>query len=139
MRVRSWGLHINTCMMEKSRPVRNLIYILKDSVGAIREGTMGVLDVAHSFYSYLFTSEGTDPDLLDKLPDSLLLTLTHAFCDMCNGCVMRKEFGWFPAKFWGEVFADLFQVVYRWFSGGYTERAALPRPWPARTPRQEGG
>ena len=70
--------------VEKSRTGRNLIYALRDNQDRVRVGTRGVLDVAHCFYTDLFTSEETDEQVQDDILDSLTLTLSEGSRDMCD-------------------------------------------------------
>ena len=108
--------------MEKSRSGRNLIYALRDRQGMVQYGSEGVLDVAYRFYTDLFTSEGTDPDVQDQLLDRLTKTLSRESREMCEGEMTVEELGealrtlqngkapgedGFPAEFWKFFWADL--------------------------------
>ena len=123
--------------MEKWKAGRNLIYALKDRQGRVSSGTEGVLDVAHRFYTDLYTSKGTDAQVQDDVLDSLVSTLSEESRDMCDGMVTSEELAeslgtlqngkapgsdGFPAEFWryfwGEVSADFLEVVRNIYNSG---------------------
>ena len=116
--------------IEKWTGGRNLIYALKDREGRVRYGTEGVLDIAHEFYTDLYTSQGTDEQAQDEILDALDSTLTPESRDMCDARVTAEELAeslrglqngkspgsdGFPAEFWkcfwGELSADFKSVV----------------------------
>ncbi|MEL6805091.1 MAG: reverse transcriptase family protein, partial [Bacteroidota bacterium] len=116
--------------IEKWTGGRNLIYALKDREGRVRYGTEGVLDIAHEFYTDLYTSQGTDEQAQDEILDALDSTLTPESRDMCDARVTAEELAeslrglqngkspgsdGFPAEFWkcfwGELSADFMAVV----------------------------
>ena len=118
--------------MAKARSGRNLIYALKDRQGVVRYGTEGVVDVAHGYYTDLFTSEGMDERVQEAILDKLTRTLSQESHDMCEGGVSVGELGealgtlqngkapgedGFPAEFWKFFWADLagdFMGVVEW-------------------------
>ena len=101
--------------MEKFRAGRNLIYALRDKEGRVRYGTKGVLDIAYDFYTDLYTSQGTDAQIQDRILGALDASLSEGSRDMCDARVTIEELAeslrglqngkspgsdGFPAEFW---------------------------------------
>ena len=98
----------------------------------MRYGTEGVLDIAHDFYTDLYTSQGTDAQIQDRILDALDASLSEGSRDMCDARVTIEELAeslrglqngkspgsdGFPAEFWKFFWSDIaadFKMVVDW-------------------------